>query len=99
VKRSVFHFTNPFEILNQYRYDAGRLHNIPLIAVTARELWVRTPRGRWQFFLIRHDSVLEVQREGMFIPRVPVPISIAEQVGQDTSPERDIVVDTPSDDV
>jgi hypothetical protein len=99
VKRSVFHFTTPFEILNQYRSDAGRLHNIPLTAVSARELWVRTPRGKWQFFLIRQDSVLEVQREGMLIPRVPVPISIAEQVSQDTSPEGDIVADAHSDDV
>ncbi len=99
VKRSVFHFTTPFEILNQYRSDAGRLHNIPFTAVTSRELWVRTPRGKWQFFLIRHDSVLEVQWEGIHIPRGPVPISIAEQVSQDTSPEGDIVADAHSDDV
>ena len=98
VKRSVSHFTDPFEIVNQYRYDAGRLHSTPLTAVTARELWVRTPRGKWQFFLIRHDSVFEVQRDGMLIPRVPVPISIAVHVVQDTSCEGDIVVDALSDD-
>jgi len=97
VKRSVSHFTDPFEILYQYRRDAGRLHRVPLTAVTARELWVRTPRGKWQFFLIRHDSVLEVQRDGTVIPHVALPIIITENVVQDTSLDVDTVGDTPSD--
>ena len=91
VKRSVTHFTDPLEILYQYRRDAGRLHRVPLTAVTARELWVRTPRGKWQFFLIRHDSVSEVQRDGTVIPHVALPINIPEHVVQDTSPHRDTV--------
>jgi hypothetical protein len=99
VKRSVAHFTNPLEILYQYRRDAGRLHRVPLTAVTARELWVRTPRGKWQFFLIRHDSIFEVQRDGTVIPLVPLPISIAENVVQYTSPDAETVGDLPSDDV
>jgi len=97
VKRSVSYFTDPFEILYQYRRDAGRLHRVPLTAVTARELWVRTPRGKWQFFLIRHDSVLEVQRDGTVIPHVALPIIITENVVQDTSLDVDTVGDTPSD--
>jgi hypothetical protein len=97
VKRSVSHFTDPFEILYQYRRDAGRLHRIPLTAVSARELWVRTPRGKWQFFLIRHDSVLEVQRDGTVIPHVALPIIISENVVQDTSLPGDTFGDTPSD--
>ena len=83
VKRSVIHFTSPLEVLHQYRYDIGRLHSIPLTAITARELWVRTPRGAWQFFLIRHDSVVEVQRDGTVIPHVALPIIITEPVVQD----------------
>ncbi|MFY9799704.1 MAG: hypothetical protein WAK10_00465 [Methanoregula sp.] len=85
VKRSVAHFTDPFEILHQYRRDAGRLHRIPLTPVTARELWVRTPRGKWQFFLIRHDAVFEVQRDGTIIPHGALPIIITEPAVQDTS--------------
>lgn len=99
VKRSVAHFTDPFEILHQYRRDAGRLHRIPLTAVTARELWVRTPRGKWQFFLIRHDSIFEIQRDGTVIPCVALPINIPEHVVQDTSPDGDTVGNTPSDGV
>jgi hypothetical protein len=99
VKRSVDHFTNPFEILHQYRRDAGRLHRIPLTAVTARELWIRTSRGKWQFFLIRHDAVLEVQRDGTIIPYVALPINIPEHVVQDTSPDGETVGNTPSDGV
>ncbi|MCK9591657.1 MAG: hypothetical protein M0Q91_06585 [Methanoregula sp.] len=99
VKRSVSHFTNPFEILYQYRRDAGRLHRVPLTAVTARELWVRTPRGKWQFFLVRHDSIFEVQRDGTVIPHVALPISITENVVQYTSPDAEIVGDLTSDDV
>jgi hypothetical protein len=99
VKRSVAHFTNPFEILYQYRRDAGRLHSVPLTAVTARELWVRTPRGKWQFFLIRHDSIFEVQRDGTVIPHVALPINISEDVVQDTSLDEDTVGNTPSDGV
>jgi hypothetical protein len=91
VKRSVAHFIDPFEILHQYRRDAGHLHRIPLTAVTARELWVRTPRGRWQFFLIRHDSIFEVQRDGTVIPYVALPINIPEPAVQDTSPDGDAV--------
>ena len=96
VKRSVAHFTDPLEILYQYRRDAGHLHRVPLTAVTARELWVRTPRGKWQFFLIRHDSVLEVQRDGTVIPYVALPINIKEHVVQDTSPHGDTVGNTQS---
>ena len=85
VKRSVTQFTHPFEILYQYRRDVGLLHCVPLTAITARELWVRTPRGMWQFFLIRHDSVIEVQRDGTVIPHIALPIIITEPVVQDKS--------------
>jgi hypothetical protein len=99
VKRSVTHFTDPLEILYQYRRDAGRLHRVPLTAVTARELWVGTPRGKWHFFLIRHDSIFEVQRDGTVIPCVALPINIPEHVVQDMSPDGDTVGNTPSDGV
>lgn len=83
VKRSVSHFTDLVEILYQYRRDASLLNRVPLTMVTARELWVRTPRGKWQFFLIRHDSAIEIQRNGTVIPCVDVPIIITEPVVED----------------
>jgi hypothetical protein len=76
VKRSVTHFTDPLEVLYQYRREIGLLHRVPLTAISAREFWVRTPRGKWQFFLIRHDSVVEVQRDGTHIPRAILPVII-----------------------
>jgi hypothetical protein len=83
VKRAVTNFTNPLEVLYQYRRDVGLLHRVPLTAVTARELWVRTPRGNWQFFLIRHDSIVEIQRDGTVIPHLVLPVIITEPIGQD----------------
>jgi len=85
VKRSVTHFANPLEVLNQYRRDIGLIHRVPLTAITARELWVRTPRGDWQFFLIRHDSIVEIQRDGTVIPHLVLPVIITEPVTQDRS--------------
>jgi len=78
VKRSVTHFTNPLEVLYQYRREIGLLHRVPLTTISAREFWVRTPRGKWQFFLIRHDSVVEIQRDGTYIPRANLPVIIPE---------------------
>ena len=76
VKRSVTHFTNPLEILYQYQGEIARLHQVPLTLVTAREFWIRSPRGKWQFFLIRHDSVIEIQADGTHISRAALPVII-----------------------
>ena len=76
VKRSVTHFTNPLEILYQYQDEIARLHQVPLTVVTAREFWIRSPRGKWQFFLIRHDSVIEIQADGTHISRAALPVII-----------------------
>jgi len=76
VKRSVTHFTNPLEILYQYQREIARLHQVPLTLVTAREFWIRSPRGKWQFFLIRHDSVIEIQADGTHISRAALPVII-----------------------
>ena len=76
VKRSVTHFTNPLEILYQYQREIARLHQVPLTVVTAREFWIRSPRGKWQFFLIRHDSVIEIQADGTHISRAALPVII-----------------------
>ncbi len=44
-----------------------------LTRVTAREFRVRSPDGTWQFFLIRHDSILEIRANGMYIPCESIP--------------------------
>jgi len=74
VKRSQTSFTCPLEILYQYQREVASLHRVALTQVTTREFWVRSPRITWQFFLIRHDSVLEIRADGMYIPRESLPV-------------------------
>jgi hypothetical protein len=74
VKRSQTSFTYPLEILCKYRREIASLHRMALTRVTAREFWARSPSGEWQFFLVRHDSVIEVRADGMYIPRELLPL-------------------------
>ncbi len=81
VKRSQTLFTYPREALFRYEREIASLHRVALTLVTAREFWVRSPAGEWQYFLIRHDSVIEVQADGMYIPREALPIETVDLSG------------------
>ncbi len=74
VKRSQTSFTYALEILHSYQREIASLHRVALTCVTAREFWGRSPNGTWQFFLIRHDSVLEIRADGRYIPRESLPV-------------------------
>ena len=74
VKRSQVSFTYALEILHRYQRDIASLHRVALTSVTAREFWVRSPNGTWQFFVIRDDSVMEIQADGRYIPRESLPV-------------------------
>jgi hypothetical protein len=74
VKRSQTSFTYTLEILHRYQREIASLHSVALTGVTAREFWVRSPDGTWQFFLIQHDSVLEIRANGMYIPCESLPV-------------------------
>lgn len=76
LKRSLTYFTYPLEILRQYQREIAKVHRVPLTRVTAREFWCRSPRGKWQFFLIRHDSIVEVRADGMYIPMAELPAPV-----------------------
>jgi len=67
VKRSITHISDPKEILAMYRREIIRLRKVSLTAVVARELWVRSPRGIWQFFRILADRIVECRRDGTII--------------------------------
>ena len=67
VKRSVSHISDTREILAMYRREIIRLRRIPLAAVLSRELWVRSPRGSWQFFRVLADRITELQRDGRIV--------------------------------
>lgn len=92
VKRSQTKFTYPYEILHQYQRELASLHRVSLTFATAREFWVRSPSGSWQFFLVRHDSVVEVRADGMYIPHETLPIETVDLSG--TPADGD---DSPSD--
>lgn len=78
IKRSQTSFTYPLEVLHQYQREVASLHRVPLTTVTAREFWVRSPHRAWQFFLVRHDSVLEIRADGMYIPHEALPVKTAD---------------------
>lgn len=78
VKRSQSSFTYALEVLHKYKREIARLHRVALTSVTVREFWVRSPNGTWQYFLVRHDSVLEVRADGMYIPCESIPVRTAE---------------------
>jgi len=81
VKRSQTSFTYPLEILHCYEREIASLHRVTLTSITSREFWVRSPNGTWQFFLIRHDSVLEIRANGMYIPRESLPVGTIDLSG------------------
>jgi hypothetical protein len=81
VKRSQTSFTYALEILHRYQREIASLHRVALTSVTAREFWVRSPDGTWQFFLIRHDSVLEIRADGMYIPCESLPVKTVDLSG------------------
>lgn len=76
VKRAVTQVSYPLEILHRYQRELAHLHRIPLTVVTAREFWLRTPRGKWQFFLVRHDSLVEIRADGTYAPPADLPIVV-----------------------
>jgi len=94
VKRSQTSFTYPFDVLCKYQRELACLHRVSLTWATAREFWCRAPDGTWQFFLVRHDSIVEVRADGMFIPRESVPI---ETVDLSETPADGDDSDSPSD--
>lgn len=81
VKRSQTSFTYPLEVLCKYQREIASLHRMALTSVTAREFWVRAPAGEWQFFLVRHDSVIEVRADGRYIPRELLPLETVDISG------------------
>ena len=81
VKRTLSNITDSREILAQYRRDIIRLRKIPSSPVLAREIWVRSPRGNWQFFRLVADRIVEIRKDGSVfegpefshaVPGVPV---------------------------
>ena len=78
VKRSTIHISDPNEILAMYQREIIRIRKVALTMVVARELWVRSPRGSWQFFRILADRIVEIRRDGTIIEGVEHSLAVLE---------------------
>lgn len=52
-------------ILSACHREIGRIRRVPATAVFLRELWVRSPVGTWQYFLVLDDRLVEIPEEAM----------------------------------
>ena len=63
VKRTRTEYITAGEILADCRRELSRLRCIPETAVVMCELWVRSPKGRWRYFLVTRDGAVEIPPE------------------------------------
>ncbi len=70
VKRVLSKTNDPAGILEAYRREIRALAQVPKTPVSARELWVRSPRGAWQFFSVGDTTLTENGPDGqaLFAP-------------------------------
>ena len=73
------------EVLMQYRRDIARIARMPPTAVMVWEFWLRQPRGKWQFFSITHDSIVEIREDGTLRYRAVLPVPVADTAGENDS--------------
>jgi hypothetical protein len=90
VKRTLSHISDPMEILHDYNREIRHLGKIPVTPVAAREFWVRSPRGSWQFFLIGKDKIVEIQADGTIIPGTDHPLVMPKPKGPVALPAESI---------
>jgi hypothetical protein len=65
VRRTRNHLTSPEDCAAEYRLDILHLRRVPLTGFVARELWLLSPWGTWQYFRILDDRVIEIRSNGM----------------------------------
>jgi len=78
-------FVCTIEIIRNYDRDIRRILSMPLTAVMSWELWIRLPRGKWQFFLITHDRIVEIQADGTILYRPVQMIPVKDETAGEAS--------------
>ncbi|MEN6444322.1 MAG: hypothetical protein WC391_08155 [Methanoregula sp.] len=68
VKRIVTHYDDPQEIMQCCKREISPIRTVPVTGIVARELWLRSPRGVWQFFLIQPDTINGILPDGSRMP-------------------------------
>jgi hypothetical protein len=83
LRKTGLYFSFANEVLEKYRIDIARAHRLPLTDVTAREFWLRLKNGTWQFFIIRHNGLFEIQKDGKYSPRAELPLVMQDQESEE----------------
>jgi hypothetical protein len=65
IRRTRSHLTGAEDCAAEFRTEILYLRRIPLTRVIARELWLLSPWGTWQYFRILDDRVIEIRNTGM----------------------------------
>jgi len=91
-------FACTMDVIRQYQRDIKRMARMPHTRVMAWELWLRLPHDRWQFFLIRPDSIVEIRADGNIFYRPVLPVPVADTAGEKRSPDVECPGGEPSTD-
>jgi hypothetical protein len=65
IRRTRSHLMGAEDCAADYRTEILYLRQVPLTGVIARELWILSPWGTWQYFRILDDRVIEIRSNGM----------------------------------
>jgi len=74
------------EVIRQYQREIKRISRMPLTRVMAWEFWLRMSRGKWQFFLVMHDGIVEIREDGTIFYRPVQQVPAADTAGQEAGP-------------
>jgi hypothetical protein len=66
VKRTRSDISDIIETVKKYKKDLLWLCTITITNVVFREIWVRSPRGSWQYFRILEDGIMVIRNSGHF---------------------------------
>ena len=78
----VTNIADTLDVLRRYSRDIARMARLPTRKYAAWEFWLRLPRGKWLFFLVSHDSLVEVRPDGTIRYRPVLPVPYAETAAE-----------------
>lgn len=61
VKRTRSHISDRRDVVTKFKKEILGLLKIPQTSVVLREIWVRSPRGSWQYFRVLDNDILEIR--------------------------------------
>jgi hypothetical protein len=86
IRRERTHLMTPEDCAAAYRQDILLLRRVPLTAATAREIWLLSPWGTWQYFRVLNDRVIEIRADGTPVLQKATPPAGGPVAGKATVP-------------